>query len=230
MRIVCISDTHALERDIAVPDGDVLIHAGDLTKTGRLSDVLSFNEWLGTLPHHEKLVIAGNHDFCFEPEELRDGEIRAGRQAARRAGTGLMKGEQASSSLTNATYLCDSGVEIAGKKFWGSPWQPWFYAWAFNLHPGPDLERVWMHIPNDVNILITHGPPGDILDQTVHGARVGCEQLRARIRELPELKLHVFGHIHEAYGTQEVDGVIFANASVCSADYRPKNDPLCFDL
>ena len=230
MRLVCISDTHALEKHIKVPEGDVLIHAGDLTNVGNVRDVEQFNAWLGTLPHPLKIVIAGNHDYCFEPSELRQALIAKHRNFLHRTTTGLVDGQEASSLLTHCTYLFDSAVEYKGVKFWGSPWQPWFYDWAFNLRRGEEIAAIWEKIPNDTDVLITHGPPHRILDQTMSGDFVGCEALLDRLESLPSIKAHIFGHIHEGYGTKEHNGKMFINASICTVDYRPSNVPIVFDL
>lgn len=189
MKIVCISDTHAKHYLTQVPDGDVLVHAGDLTRHGALNDVEEFDRWLGTLPHRHKIVICGNHDFCFQEQP-----------AAARA------------RITNAIYLEDSGCEIDGLSFYGSPWQPWFGGWAFNLHRGEALAAVWSKIPEGVDVLITHGPPEGILDMTTRGEATGCRDLLQRVHIIKP-RLHVFGHIHEAAGRLDIDGTIFVNAS-----------------
>ncbi len=230
MRLVCISDTHALEQGVKIPDGDVLVHAGDLTNIGNVRDVVQFNAWLGTLPHPKKFVIAGNHDYCFEPDSLRRALMSDGRNLSYRANTGLLPGQQASELLTHGTYLFDSGCDYRGIKFWGSPWQPWFYDWAFNLSRGEEMAAVWRKIPDDTDVLITHGPPYRILDRTVRGEFVGCEALLERIEALKSLKVHIFGHIHESYGTEHHSGKTFINASICTLDYQPVNEPIVVDL
>ena len=138
MRIVCISDTHARHHFTVVPDGDVLIHGGDITRRGSLEDVESFDRWLGTLSHKHKIVICGNHDFCFQESAA---EARA--------------------RITNAMYLQDSGCEIDGISFYGSPWQPYFGGWAFNLPRGEELAKVWAEIPVGVDVKI-YDAEGDI--------------------------------------------------------------------
>jgi predicted phosphohydrolase len=189
MRIVCISDTHARHRLTEVPEGDILVHGGDITNRGDLEDVESFNTWLATLPHKHKIVICGNHDFCFQD-----------------------RGPEARARITNAIYLEDSGCEIEGLSFYGSPWQPWFFDWAFNLPRGDALAKVWAKIPVSTDVLITHGPPEGILDMTVRGDRAGCRDLLARIHEVKP-RLHVFGHIHEAAGREVIGDTVFVNAS-----------------
>jgi predicted phosphodiesterase len=202
LRIVCLSDTHNRHDALAVPDGDVLLHAGDFTGRGRPREVAAFGAFLARLPHEEKVVVAGNHDFLFQDEPERAREL-----------------------LGEVTYLQDSLAEVAGLRVWGSPWQPWFYDWAFNLQRGAALAEKWALVPDGVDVLITHGPPHGILDTTSRGERVGCEELtaaRSRIRP----RLHLFGHIHEAYGTHRADGILSVNACNCDLAYRPANPPV----
>ena len=189
MRIVCVSDTHGAHRDLVVPDGDLFVHAGDITRRGELDTVADFDRWLGELPHRHKVVICGNHDFAFQEQP----------HAAR----GL---------ITNAVYLEDSGVTVGGLTVYGSPWQPWFGGWAFNLERGPALAAVWAKIPDRTDILVTHGPPAGILDRTSRGIVAGCKDLFDRVWEVRP-RLHVFGHIHESAGRSDIDGVTFVNAS-----------------
>lgn len=210
MRLVCISDTHSLHRRIPeVPDGDILIHAGDCLGAGTLDNVEDLNDWLGTLPHQHKIVIAGNHDWAFQetPELARE-------------------------ALTNAMYLEDSGVEIDGLRFWGSPWTPEFMDWAFMLGRGQPLNDRWKLIPDDTDVLITHGPPKDIADEVSLGFRcqnVGCTDLKFRIAQL-SLTAHIFGHIHEGYGEYQRGDTRFINASTCNARYEPINPPIVLDI
>jgi len=208
MKIVCISDTHNLHHHVArIPDGDLLIHAGDITKSGDLEDLKSFNSWLGELPHKYKVCIAGNHDFCFENFS-----------------------EQSRNLITNAHYLQDEEIVIEGLKIYGSPWQPWFFDWAFNLRRGEALSKKWNKIPNDTDILVTHGPPHGILDKVMSGEKVGCEELLARLDALAQLKLHVFGHIHEASGESEFKQIKMINASTCTLSYKPINPAIVVEL
>jgi Icc-related predicted phosphoesterase len=196
MRIVAISDTHQKHRKIKIPDGDVFICAGDITEFNRSKQhYIDFNDWLGTLPHPYKLIIAGNHDELFQKNP-----------------------EQARGYITNGTYLEDDEITIDGVKFYGSPWQKWFYDWAFNLPPGSNyLKEKWAAIPDDTDVLITHSPPFKILDTDISGESLGCELLTERIFEV-QPKLHVFGHIHASCGRAGVIGnTLFFN--VCH-DYK----------
>lgn len=205
IRIVAISDTHGHHHALEIPPGEILVHAGDITNTGELEGVDDFNEWLGILPHPHKIVIAGNHDFCFERNR-----------------------EASEPLLTNCTYLRDSGATVMGIRFWGSPWQPWFFNWAFNLQRGEEIRRKWDLIPGDTDVLITHGPPYGHGDRTNSGVLVGCRDLLDAI-EIIRPRLHVFGHIHEGYGVSSNDHTALVNASNCDLSYHPVNPPVVLE-
>jgi predicted phosphodiesterase len=210
MKIVAISDTHMQHDNLQLPEGDVLIHAGDSLSTGSIPELVVFLKWFATQPHARKILIAGNHDWVFEKTPGYCKELL----------------------WDSIIYLQDSGCTIDGVKFWGSPWQPTFFNWAFNRDRGPEIRRYWDMIPRDTNVLITHGPPEGIRDQTrFHASRVGCEDLREVVLGLPRLKAHVFGHNHAGYGTQLGDnGTLFVNASICNESYVPVNLPICFEI
>ena len=189
-RIVTLSDTHGLHDDVDVPDdGEILIHGGDITGRGRLDEVADFDDWLSIRPHAHRVVIAGNHDRCLEERP-----------------------EEAEAKLEHATYLRDSGCEIAGLKIWGSPWTPMFFDWSFMLERGEKIAEKWAQIPDDTDVLVTHGPPHGILDEAHGATHAGCEALRERVLEI-EPRLHIFGHIHEARGRLERGATTFINAS-----------------
>lgn len=211
MKIVIVSDTHTMHNQLKVGSGDVLIHCGDFTNRGEHHYVQALDRWMGEQDFKHKLLIAGNHDMCFEDTPKR-----------------------ARALLKHVTYLEDSGVEIEGVKFWGSPWQPEFCNWGFNLPRNTgQLYSKWKQIPDDTNVLITHGPPAGILDTCgrIFGAvSVGCEELRRRVDMLDELRLHCFGHIHASYGSAEVDGKRFVNASSLDETYNGFNPPQVVEL
>lgn len=204
MRLIFISDTHGEIPD--VPDGDVLIHCGDATMMGRRKEVENFNDWLGTLPHKNKLFIPGNHDFLFEENW-----------------------KEAKDIMTNAICLKDEGLNINGIKFWGTPWCSRFGDWAF-MHSEEGLKNEFSKIPEDTDILITHGPPNGILDKVVRGGwHVGSRALIEAIKRVkPEIVS--FGHIHEGYGIIEQDGIKYINASICDVNYEPNNNPVIVDI
>lgn len=214
MKIVCISDTHNCNEQIEVPDGDILIHAGDATINGTQLEVEAFLNWFSRLRHKHKIFIAGNHDWLYETNNH------------------LARILTADSDIK---YLQDSFVEIEGLKIYGSPWQPRFFDWAFNLNRGAELAEKWKLIPDDIDILITHGPPNGILDEVPRKyftENTGCEELVKRVEELARnnLKLHVFGHIHCGYGRAEKFGVKFVNASNCDEAYEPTQKPIVIEI
>lgn len=206
MKVVCISDTHGKHRHVEVPEGDLLIHAGDISRRGYPKEIRKFNDWLGTLPHPHKVMIAGNHDFLFENDP-----------------------KQAEAMITNAIYLNDSGVTIEGIRIWGSPISPEFHDWAFNRERGEAIRQHWEMIPTDTDILITHGPPKGILDRTFLGKRVGCEELTDVVTKIKP-RYHIFGHIHEAYGVKEINETTYINVSILNLLYRVAHKPITFDI
>lgn len=223
MRIVATSDTHEKHGGLIVPDGDVFIHAGDFTMFGEDDWVRSFNGWLGRLPHKYKIVIAGNHDRFFDLARDTDEER-------------LLYGAE---QLTHAThYLLESGCAIEGKKFWGSPYTPFFHSDFWRFHYDPAMVR-WDRIPKELDVLITHGPALNIGDLTLEGIHAGCYDLNRVIRDLHKTndqpKYHVFGHIHEAYGVDDIlaDGgrTIHMNVSAVDRLYRLRENPcMVFDI
>ncbi len=206
MRLVFISDTHTYHQGLSVPDGDVLIHAGDMTRKGELGDLLAFNAWLGELPHPHKLVIAGNHDWCWAEDRAACEQL-----------------------LSNATYLEDAVASLGGLRFYGTPWQPDFHNWAFNLPRGQPLREKWLLIPRDTDVLITHTPPRGILDRTERDELAGCDDLREIVALLGP-RIHIFGHIHEAYGSQTIGPTTYLNASSIDRRGQSINPPLVIDL
>lgn len=156
------------------------MHCGDFTNRGTYQEIMSFNEWLGKLPHKYKIVIAGNHDFLFETKPSR-----------------------AQNCLTNCIYLQDSEFVIKDEKtgrdikIYGSPWQPKFWG-VFQLEE-KEAKEIWSKIPEDTDILMTHSPPFGIKDLCYDNVRAGCPHLRERVLKIrPDI--HMFGHIHEDWG------------------------------
>lgn len=208
MRIVVISDTHTFEDRITVPDGDVLIHAGDATIEGTPAEVVAFGKWFDAQPHRHKIFVAGNHDWLFQKNPIQAHYLI---------------------QFDGVYYLQDSGITIDGIRFYGSPWQPRFCDWAFNLDRGEAIKQKWDLIPQ-CNVLITHGPPWGILDCVMIGREhLGCEELLKAVGRVRP-KVHVFGHIHGGYGERKVNGIRFINASICDEGYNAVNRPIVIDL
>lgn len=247
VRIVCMSDTHSLTKHIKfdIPDGDIFIHAGDFSATGKLNEIQEFNDWLANLPHKHKLVICGNHELSFDPSFKKPAQ----QQESSHRGwlDGLLnkipllgyKKENIEAAvntfnirqhLTNCTYLEDSGVELYGLKFWGTPHQPEFCHWAFNLRRGQEILNKWNLIPPDTDILITHTPPIGFNDLCCSGVRAGCVELLSTVQKRVKPMYNIFGHVHESYGVSSDGKVVYINASTCNIEYLPNNPPIVFDV
>jgi Icc-related predicted phosphoesterase len=206
LRLVLLSDTHQFHREVEVPDGDVLIHAGDFTMFSKsMSAIGDFNTWLGELPHRHKIVVPGNHEFFSEADPSRR------------------------SLVSNATILMNEGIEIDGLRTWGSPVTP-LYGGAFGLSSAADRRRLYAQIPQDTEVLITHGPPYGILDSSPDsGLHSGCRELfDAVMRVRP--KLHVFGHVHGAHGIFQSDHTTFVNAALLGIHGDLDKSPLVFQM
>lgn len=231
MKIVAISDSHGQHRDLVLPEASVIIHAGDVTSVGRKTEVEDFLDWFSKLPYKHRVFIAGNHDFYFDYDWKAQTSIGKSRFEKKYAGIyGKDEVEKTIASFPGITYLNDSGVEIEGIKIFGSPYTPWFHDWAFNEFRGDDIKKHWDIIPEDTDILVTHGPVHKVLDMTLEGDCVGCKDLLARILQT-KVRVHIAGHIHEGYGTYETgDGRKFINASVLNRSYYLTNDPIVFEL
>lgn len=203
MKIICISDTHNKHKEIIVPQGDVIIHAGDFTEAGTKSETFEFLKWYSALPHEHKILIAGNHDFYLEKHESDLENI-------------IPK---------NIHYLMDSGISIGNFNFWGSPVTPGEGRWAFNRGRGSEILQHWQKIPANIDFLITHTPPFKILDELENKQNIGCQELRKKLEEL-KLPHHIFGHIHDDYGIVRTRDTTFLNASSLDGKYRHINAPL----
>lgn len=234
MKIVCISDTHSLHRKMLhnLPEGDILVHAGDCTNMGEKYEVEQFVDWFKNIKGFTaKIFIAGNHDWSFqrinEPHHKGDYDWF----------NTLMNEESLLES--NVIYLEDREYVINDPRFtkpikiYGSPWQPEFFNWAFNLHRnGPELKEKWDRIPTDTGILITHGPPycvRDFVEKYGVMRYVGCELLRERLSNL-NVALSVHGHIHYAHGLEIFNNTMVVNASICTEGYTPINKPIVIEL
>lgn len=220
-RFVCFSDTHTRHEGVVIPPGDVLIHAGDFTNTGLPTEVQAFNEFLARQPHAHKIVIAGNHDLTMD----QDSYPRLWKKFKH-----PQQFEATQRLLSSATYLLDQEVTVRGFRIYGSPWQPEFCHWAFNLPRGKALKDKWDRIPQGLDVLVTHGPPVGHGDECRGGQRAGCVDLLQAVQRVRPA-YHVFGHVHEGYGvTEDGMGIKYINASTCTVKYKPDNPCVVFDL
>jgi Icc-related predicted phosphoesterase len=222
MKIVHISDTHGLHElspeiwlneIYATEKPDVIVHSGDFTgrnmKRYELSDFL---KWFVALPFEHKILVPGNHDVWCEELEGNDPL----RQATLPPGLHL---------------LINESVEIDSVKFWGSPYTPWFYDWAFQLH-NHEAGALWPTIPDDTDVLITHGPQHRVLDtsgKSSNPGNMGCKYLAETIKQL-DIKAHLFGHIHGGYGFDDSNGYLSLNSASLNESYKVTNKPQVFEL
>lgn len=209
MRVVLLSDTHCQLSKVKVPDGDLLIHAGDLTYRGTVQEISQELTELSKLPHKHKVFICGNHDWLGERNPSLLKEIAKEKELI---------------------WLNHESIELEGLKIFGSAFTPEFCSWAFNVPRGEALKEKWSAIPDDTNVLITHGPPYGIQDACPDGRQVGCVDLLARLAQLNQLELSVFGHIHDSYGTSILKDKTFINASICNEQYKPVNEPIIINI
>ena len=196
-----------------MPHGDVLIHAGDACNSGSPVDFIKFADWFRYLPHRYKIFVPGNHDkICqAEPSYCKD-----------------VIGHDAGEVF----YLSDGIVTFAGVSVYGTPWQPEFCNWAFNLTEEALAEKFAL-IPSNLDILISHGPPygvGDKTDYSVaRSGNLGSKSLNDRLRSLTHPpRFHVFGHIHGGYGIHVAGNTVSINAAICNERYEPVNAPVVF--
>ena len=216
-RITFISDTHTKHEKLTgfLTGGDILIHAGDLTSRGYITEIENFMKWYENINNYDtKVFIAGNHDFGFQDENQK---LR-----------GLLTGYKTIDYLEDELMMVGEDYDNM-VKIWGSPWQPEFHNWAFNLPRGEKIKEKWDMIPVDTDILITHGPPMGKLDYVPYdNINVGCEELMMRVSEIKP-KIHVFGHIHEGHGYVFDGTTHYINAANLNGRYEFRNKPLTID-
>ena len=216
-RITFISDTHTKHDKVSgfLTWGDILVHAGDLTGRGYITEIENFMKWYDNINNYDtKVFIAGNHDFGFQYDNQK---LR-----------GLLTGYKTIDYLEDDLMMVGEDYDNM-IKIWGTPWQPEFHNWAYNLPRGEKLKEKWDMIPTNTDILITHGPPFGKLDYVPYdGVNVGCEELMKRVEEIKP-KIHVFGHIHEGYGYVFDGNTHFINAAVLNGRYEFRNKPITVD-
>ncbi len=211
MKIVCISDTHMQHWHLKVPEGDVLVHAGDALIGGRQKEWVDFVAWWNEQPHPNKVFVPGNHDRVCE--EMPD---------------------WARSGLKDTNFLVDEGCRIKGVQFWGTPWQRPFHDWAFNQGDAFRAEK-FANIPANTAFLVSHAPPFGYQDVVAgEHEHLGDEEL-VRVTNAIMPAFHAFGHIHSGYGVGQrwvyrdgdrSDVTVLLNASICNEGYKPVNAPL----
>lgn len=201
---MAISDTHGQHRRLKLPKADFLVHCGDVGMSGNKTEVMDFIDWFSALKFKYKIFVAGNHDFYLE-----------------RLGTAAVQ----ALLPENVWYLNDMGVDIEGLRIWGSPYTPFYQRWAFTRFRGPQIAAHWAKIPPGTDLLITHGPAYKTLDLHRNELHIGCKDLAQRM-EIIKPKMHLFGHVHESYGSRAQSGTRYINCSMLDEDYRMVNPPV----
>jgi Icc-related predicted phosphoesterase len=224
MKICAFSDMHG-DLGLDIPQADLYLIAGDIcpvwdhTVKGQLNWLHNeFRALLKRLDEKKVLWVAGNHDLILQKNPaIVDKSIMGG-------------------------YLFDSMVEFKGLKIYGTPWQPIFGKWAFNLTE-EELAHKWSMIPDDIDILVSHSPPYGYVDKVIHETdkygmplqdgpfirHCGSKSLKKRILEIKP-KLVVCGHIHCDAGITYLEDTIIANCSILDDDYKIKNKPKLFEI
>lgn len=213
-----ISDTHGRHDHVKISPCDLLVHSGDCTYNAGRASLREFLQWLERQPAPIKILIAGNHDWAFEkwPDLAR-----------------AMVKEVAPSVI----YLQDSAAEVYGLKVWGSPVSPRFFDWAFNRDRGADIKRHWDMIPDDTDLLVTHGPPKGFGDWSpIDKIHAGDDDLLEAIKRVRPA-IHACGHFHGGNGMRELKHdeagasvTLLINASICDEGYHPVNQPITITL
>ena len=236
LKISLISDTHTKHDRIVtskslrnskhpldLPGGDLLIHAGDFMNSGyNKTEALDFFKWYDEIDNYDtKVFIAGNHDRWMQnfAEEAK----------------GMLTGYKTIEYLEDdwmGMYFDGHNGDMPEEnvRIYGSPWQPWFHDWAFNLpRNGEEMKARWDAIPDNIDILVTHGPAFGYLDiPGGQNTRVGCEMLRERVDAFRP-KIHVCGHIHGSWGHYFNGHTHFFNAAVLDERYAYTHAPWNFE-
>lgn len=207
MRICAISDVHGKWNKLVIPETDLLISAGDYSFQGESHMVKDYHTWLNKQNAKYIISVQGNHETWVEKNWDEAKTI-------------------ALTACPRVHFIDEGLVEIEGLKIYGSAITPWFHNWAWNRNRGEDIKRHWDRIPNDINVLITHGPAYGILDEVEryegHIEHVGCEELGLAIQRLKP-QVHICGHIHKAHGYKRIGETDYYNVSICNEEYKAFN-------
>jgi len=211
IRIQFISDLHNKLDKVKLVPSDWLLIAGDLSINGRIPEISKFNHDLQNAIRQFKfkhiIYTAGNHDDLFKENQF-----------------------LAKSMVANAVYLEDKMVEIEGVKIWGSPYSPTYGDFVFNYDRGEPAKQQWSKIPNDIDILMTHAVPYNMLDMTNTFQHVGCENLLDAILQRDSIRIHVGGHLHFSHGVKEFHDKLYINAAICNDELQPIHTPVVIDF
>lgn len=219
MKVCAISDVHCKWNKVTIPECDLLISAGDYSFLGEPHVIKDFHKWLNKQPVQHIISLQGNHEKGVEKNFELSKLI-------------------ALEACPRVHFIEEGLVEIEGVRIWCSAIQPFFCNWAYNRYPGEDIQRHWDLIPNNLDIMVIHGPCHGILDWIpyfnntkgeIDVRHVGCPQLLQKTLEIKP-KAFICGHIHEAYGEVYKNGIHFINAAICDENYKAVNTPIVFEI
>eukprot|EP01084_Bolivina_argentea_P279582 477985_1 len=236
-KIMCISDTHNIwtkQIDINdLPQVDILIHSGDLSMIGDLHELTDWNNWINQYLNVYKkgkyaLVISGNHDLTLH-ESYYNNIGYKNKFVKQKQNT--TKCKQQILNVENGIYLQDESITLMNINFYGSPYIPYIGNWAFSKQRGQELKEHWNVLNENIDVLITHGPPygiGDVVP-THNDAHVGDRDLLNKIKEIKP-QYHIFGHIHEGFGIYSTFDLktVFVNAAMLDESYAEIHKPIVF--
>ena len=226
VRVLLFSDTHGRTREMTPYEYegiDISIFSGDFTNIGGYRDIVQFKDWYLSCKSKYKVMISGNHELTLDLEN--QGKIRPTKPE-------LLEGktpQELKNVLLNEPgiiYLENRSINLCGLNIFGSPYSPYFCNWAF---PTPEDPNIWDMIPQDTDIIVTHGGPLGILDKSVKGIHCGCPRLDNAILKIKPA-LCVFGHIHEDAGLVVKKGITYVNASVLNYHYEVAFKPRIVDF
>lgn len=236
MKLICISDTHGRHSELGVlPDGDVLIHCGDFSSHGTPNETHRFLDWFEAQPHQYKILIAGNHDCLMDDQHEMNSVISL---TSNSESVDINVARSRIRQGVKFKYLQEESIEIEGVRFYGAPYvaesmgtTPWAFGACNDLH----ADLIWSRVPNNIDILITHGPPYGILDKErlSHGHKpkhIGCDVLLMHVKGRIKPRYHLFGHCHGQQGVHVTDSTTFMNVTSHGAHNMPLLDPVIINL
>lgn len=220
MKILCMSDTHGRLPNLNLQNIDLVLHAGDWTYRNKLDYIgqiedfeTRFLPWINNIrkkvPFYWTL---GNHETFYE--YLRDDTFKK--------------------DMKKSGLLLDEYTVVNGLKIWGNPWTPYFCGWGFNEYDTPQgLGEIYKKIPEDVNIIISHGPVYGIHDivEYPHSKHAGSKELASRVKEIKP-KLIVSGHLHDDanYGWIKREETLYIGASLANEKYEFSRNPITIEV
>ena len=234
---VCISDTHnmhdVLTKEISELYDDnsdtlnILIHAGDMTNRGSYSELDNIAKWFVSNNYDYTFLISGNMDGIGLDSNSQYGRTDKNKIDGHKLFNSYSNNKNHIYYLENESYY----IKEIGLNIYGSPYTLQFVG-GFQIYSDKQSDEIWKKIPENTDILITHGPPYKILDSTSHGANVGDKILKRHVEQRIKAKYMIFGHVHESFGKyyDATSHVTYANVAQYNYQYRKEVKPFVFDI